>query len=188
MIGNNRGQSTMFLFLIITLMLVFVLFFVIGGIVIINSFDALDQNISVGQVNLKEINDDTFGQFKNAYVNNAEFYGLSVIFGMVMGLFLAAYFTRNTFPKWGMILDIFIILAAFIFALYISATYSLTINALYDAGQTFAEDYMEKTSFFIVNLHIFVVIIGVVCMVLFHSSIPKKIEEGINRGPQLQGI
>ena len=41
---------------------------------------------------------------------------------------------------------------------------------------------------FIINLPVFVVIIGVVMMVLFHASIPKRAEDRIQEGGFLRGV
>ena len=85
-----------------------------------------------------------------------------------------------------MIIDIFIILCAFIFALYFSKSYQLILDAFASAGETFLEDSAPRTSRFILNLPIFVVIIGVVMFVITHSSIPRKSEE--IQSSQFQGI
>ena len=91
------------------------------------------------------------------------------------------YMLRSRFPKWGMILDIFIIIFVFIISLYISASYQTLLDSLASADITFLEDYTTKTSMFVLNLPIFVSIIGVIMMILFHSSIPKKSEERIDQ-------
>lgn len=188
MLNNKKGQMTLFIFALILVSFFAVILLLIGGIVMVEMNTALDQDIDIGQVNLAIINSQTFGVMASTYLNNADWWGLSIIFGMVMGLFLSAYFMRNRFPKWGLVLDIFIILSAFFTSLYISSAYSELLDALNSASQTFLEVYTPKTSMFIVNLPIFVVIIGVIMMILFHSSIPKKAEENIQQGGFLQGV
>jgi len=177
----------MFIFILIIGVLVASIMLFVGGIITIKINDALSQDVEIGQVNLQDINDDTFGVFNAMYLNNADWWGLSVIFGMMFGLFLSAYFLRGKYPKFGIIFDIFIILAAFIFSLYISSTYSILVDSLNNAGEPFLETYIPKTSMFLLNLHIFVVIIGVISMVLFHSSIPRRTEEAYQTGGVLQG-
>jgi len=184
---NNRGQMTIFIFILIMASLFAVVLLFAGGIVVVKINQALDRDLDIGQVNLETINNETFGVFTTMYTNNADWWGLSIIFGMVFGLFLSAYFVRNTLPKWGIILDIFIILVAFLLSLYVSSIYSILLDALSSAGETFMEDYTPKTAMFILNLPIFSVIIGVIMMFLFHSSIPKKREERYQSGGNLQG-
>lgn len=177
MINDKRGISTVFI--LVGIMIVFgaALFLIIIGAFSVNINSALDQNVTIGNVNLKTVNEQTFGQYNTMVLNNADWWGLSIIFGMIIGLFLVSYFARNTFPKIGVVIDILMIVAAFILSLYLSASYAVVVNALSSAGQTFAQTNLEKTSFFILNLPKFVVIIGVVMMVLFYSGIPRKPEE-----------
>ena len=185
---NKKGQMT----IMMTIMLVGLLFALImllaGGIAVTKINDALDLDINAGQVNIKNETDRTWGKFADMYITHSDWWGISLIFGMVLGLFISAYFLRDRFPKWGIILDIFIIIVIFIVALYLSSSYSTLLDALADAGETYLEDSVAKTSNFMVNLHIYVVIIGVIMMILFHSSIPKRTEERIQQGGFLQGV
>lgn len=176
---NKRGQTTiMMLILILGLFITLVMLFV-GGVMAVRVNNILDQNIQIGQVNLQTVNADTFGKFATMYLNSAEWWGLSAIMGMIMGLFISAYFTRGRFPKWGIILDIFIIIVMFFVAQYFAATYNTLLNSLTGAGETFLETYTPKTSSFMINLHIYTVIVGVIMMILFHAGIPKKEEERV---------
>ena len=174
---NKRGQTTIFMLVGFLFLIGGVLMLIVGGSVVEHVQEALNQNISIGQVNFQEVADDTFGPFETMVFDNADWWGTSIIFGMVFGLFLISYFARGTFPKVAIIMDLFIIFVAFIFSLYVSAIYSTLINALTAAGETFAQEFLPKTSYFILNLPLFVVAIGIIMMILFHSSIPRKSEE-----------
>ena len=174
---NKKGMSTIFILFGFLILFLFVIFIIILGIFSVNVNEVLSQNISIGQVNLQTVSEGTFGKFNTMVLDNADWWGTAIIFGMVLGLFLTSYFSRNTFPKLGIMLDIFMIFVAFIISLYLSAVYSDIVTALTSAGETFAETYLPRTSFFILNLPLFTVIIGVVMMILFHSSIPRKSEE-----------
>jgi len=185
---NKRGQLTIFIILLVLFSLMLVISLFVLGVTVVKINNVLDYDIDVGQVNLAEINDSTFGLYAEMVLNNADWWGLAVIFGMTLGLFLSAYVSRNIMPKWGIILDIFFIFTAFIISLYISSIYLSILDAFASAGETFLEVYTPKTSLFVKNLHIYTVIIGVIMMVLFHSSIPKKSEEKYQKGGYLQGI
>ncbi len=174
---NKRGQMTIFIFVGIMIVFAIIMYLLVIGIMAAKINSALDKNVTIGQVNLKTINADTYGQYNTMILNNADFMGISSIFGMVLGLFLSAYFLRGRLPKWGIILDLFIIIVIFIFSVYLSQTYSTLIDALASAGETFLEDSLNKTSMFIVNLPIFVAVIGAIMMILFHSAIPRKRED-----------
>lgn len=181
---NKKGQSTITL-----IMILFGLFFAIIGVIIVGIISskinsALDQNITIGQVNLQTENAATIGKFNEMVVNNADFWGLAVIFGMIIGLFLSSYLMRNKFPKFGIIIDIFVILAAFIISLYLKAIYSSVVVALSSAGENFAINSLTHTNFFMLNLPIFVPIVGVIMMIVFHAGIPPKQDE-LNTIPQV---
>ncbi len=176
--NNKKAQITMFIFYGIILLLVIVLFLLATGIMAQKINDALDQDIDLGQVNLADLNEQTYGKYNTMLVKHSDFMGIASIFGMIMGLLLSSYVLRGKFPKWAIILDIFIIIAFFIFSIYLSQAYSTILNALQQAGEPFLEDIMPKTSQFLINLPIYVVIIGALMMALFHSSIPRKRTQG----------
>lgn len=178
---NKRGQVTIFLLVGLLVVFLGVLILIVLGFFSTNLYSALDKNISLGQVNLQEYNDLTIGKFNTMVVNNADFWGLALIFGMILGLFAGSYFTRNSYPKLGIILDIFVIVCAFLVSLYIKTAYSLVVTSLNSAGQSFAIDSLTGTNFFILHLPLLITIIGVIMMILFHSSMPPKPEE-INSG------
>lgn len=184
---NKSGQISIFLLLLVVGLIFSLIFLFIGGVTTIKINDALNQNITMGNVNLATINSQTFGVAAQTYLDYADWWGFSAIMGLILGLFLSAYFTRNSSPKWGIVLDIFIILAVFILSVYVSKTYNILLDAFASAGETFLETYTPKSSLFMVNLPIFVVIIGVVMMIVFHSSLPRKKEEIYQAGGYLQG-
>lgn len=181
---NNKGQVTIFVLVGLLIIFLGAILIVVLGFFSTNLNSALDIDVDLGQVNLRTVNAQTIGQFNLMVTNHADFWGICIIFGMILGLFAGAYFTRNTAPRVGIILDLFIILLAFIVSLYMKAIYSDVITTLNRAGQTFALDYMVGTNYFILNLPIFIAIIGVIAMVLFHSSIPRKSEE-LNVVPEI---
>ncbi len=185
---HNKGQSTIMMVVMLLVLFFAAIIFLVMGITVVKMNEALDIDIELGQVNLAEVNALTFGKYQEMVLVNADWWGTSLIFGMVIGLFLSFYFLRGTFPKWGIVLDIFIILFIFLAALYVSSTFQTLINVMAGAGETFLEDYTPKFSMFILNLPIFVVIIGVIMMVLFHSRIPKRTEDRIQQGGFLQGV
>ena len=176
-IKNKKGLSTIFILYGILILFIGVILLIVIGTFAFHVNDALDVDIQIGQVNLQEINQQTLGSFNTMVVNNADWWGTAMIFGMILGLFLTSYFLRGKFPKITIILDLFMILTAFLVSLYLSAIYSTLVNALTSAGETFAVEHLPKTSFFILNMPLFVAVIGVIMMILFHSSIPRKREE-----------
>ncbi len=185
---NKRSQSTIFLSILILGVFLSAIVLLVLGLVVTNINEALDIDVEIGQVNLAEENAVTFGKFNEMIVVSADWWGMSIIFGLVFGLFLSAYFVRGSFPKWAIILDLFLILFAFIISLYISAAYQTVIDAFASVDETFLEDVIPNTSMFIINLPIFVPVIGAIMMILFHSSLPRRSEERIQEGGFLRGV
>lgn len=185
---NKKGQATIFMIFLLIALFMGVIISLVGGLAVTKMNEVLDVSLEVGQTNLSEVNALTFGKYNEMWVVSADWWGMSLIFGLILGLTLSAYFVRGTFPKWGLILDIFIILGIFIASLYLSASYQTLIDALADAGETYLEDTIPRTSMFILNLPIFIVIIGALMMILFHGALPRKTEEKIQAGGFLQGI
>lgn len=174
---NKRGQLTWLILPVLIVLFIAMIGFLVVGIVSSKINDTLNQDIQLGAVNLAEVNAQTFGMFNYMLMRHADWMGVCVIFGLILGLFLSAYITRNRFPKWGLILDIFLIFAIYILALYLKSTYQLILDSFSGIGESFLENSMPKSSMFMLNLPIFTVIIGAIMMILFHSSIPKKEEE-----------
>lgn len=174
---DKKGMTTFSIILGIILVFVLLIFVIILGIASTHFNSALNQNISIGQVNLKTVNAETVGQLNYAIVNHADFWGLCIIFGMVMALFLVSYMTRNQWPKITVIIDLGMIFGSFLLSLYIRAAYSTVVTSLSSAGENFAVNNLQHTNFFILNLPIFVAVIGAIMMILFHSAIPLKPDE-----------
>lgn len=181
---NRRGQTTIFLFIAVVILVLIMLAIIVLGIVSTNVNSALNIDTQIGNVNLSSVNAQTIGKFNTMVVNNADWWGIASIAGMILGLFISAYFVRNSYPKLGIILDLAFIFVTFIVSLYIRAIYSSVVTALSSAGQNFAVNNLTHSNFFILNLPIFVAIIGAVMMILFHSGIPAKSEE-LNTVPEI---
>lgn len=174
---NRRGQVAIFLLVGIVIVFLGVILLIVIGFFSEHVNDALDLDINLGQVNLQNVTAQTIGQYNTMVLENADWWGLCLIFGMILGLFGGAYFSRNQWPRLGLLIDIGAILLAFFISLYLSAAYSTVVVALSSAGEDFAINYLPNTSFFILNLPIFVAIIGTIMFILFHSGIPPKPEE-----------
>ena len=169
---DKRG-ITFNLFYALGMILALILILGILAFVFNSMYSGLNQDVMLGNVNLSNITEGTFGVFVNSYNNNLDLYGLFVIFGTIIGLFLASFIMRGKWDKLLIIVDILIMTIAYIFSVIISNTYETFLNA--SAGViTQFEGLMPKTSNFLLHLPRYVVVIGVVCMILFYTIIPKK--------------
>lgn len=179
---NKKGQITLFILAGIFVAFTFLILLLVSGSVVSKMNTYLSQNITMGNVDLGATTSATFTPFATMLLNYADWWGIACIFGMILGLFISAYMLRGRYAKWGIILDIVMIVSIFIFALYLKGAYQTLLDSLAIAGETFLEDYANKSSWFLLNLPIFVPIIGAIMMVLFHASIPRKKEEQTFQG------
>ena len=141
------------------------------GIIVFNNLDsALNQNVSVGGGNnLSTINNQTFGQINDGLVNGADTIGLSIIFGMVIFMFMNAYFFGDKYPKLFLLLDIGILVIVFIMSIYVAQTYDTLINSS-DIFDVYGDD-LPRSSGIILNLPLYITAIGLFIMILTYAGI-----------------
>lgn len=168
---NKKGLATINMpeFLVYTL--IGVIFFGVFGLVFYWTNFSLNQNVTIGQVNLATINAQTFGKMNTAFIANADYYGMAVLFGMLGSMFLIAYLTRGKNHKLLIILDIVILFICYIASVYLSNSYETLINST--SYLDYFTSNMPKSSIFILRLPTIISIVGVILMVLNYSGIPK---------------
>lgn len=173
---NKRGTSSAQLFLF-----VFAAFFIIVflGIVLfvfgqVNGI--LNIDVDVGQVNLADINSQTFGQINTAFFNNADTIGTIMLLGMVVLMMLNAFIFGKEYPKIFFVLDFVILIAIFITSVYISQIYDTLIHATTLLESIYVND-IPKSSKFVLNLPYIIGTIGALLMVLSYSGINKENED-----------
>lgn len=174
--GDGRIQATVLLFIYI-----FVVFFgsMFLGLALFGfaQVDAIfDQDIDVGQVNLRDANNDSFGAIANGFLNAADTIGLFIVLGMIGGVMLVAFFFGNDQKIW-IPIDFIIILFAFITSVYLSRVYDILINiSILDVYIT----AIPNTSRFMLNLPLIVAIVGAILMVLTYSGLRKDQEREVD--------
>lgn len=169
---DKRG-ITFSLFYVLVISLVGVILLGLLGFIFASVYNSLNQNVEIGNVNLSNTTQNTYGVFLNAYNNNLDLFGLFLIFGMVLGLFFASFLLRGKWDKLLIIVDIIIMIAVYIVSVVISNTYE---NLLLASSGVFTqfEGLMPKTSNFLLHLPRYTIVIGAVCMILFYTLIPRK--------------
>jgi hypothetical protein len=173
--GDKRG-ITFNLFYVLVMVLVGVILLGVFGFVFNAVYNGLNQDVMLGQVNLSNATEQTYGVFINSYNNNMDLYGLFLIFGMIGGLFFASFMLRGKWEKLLIIVDLIIMVVVYITAILLSNAYESLLTASSGVITQF-EGQMPKTSGFLLHLPRYVVIIGAVCMILFYSSIPRRENE-----------
>jgi len=177
---NKKGLATiellgyLFAFFFIAIFLGLALY----GFGLVDS--VLDQDIDVGQVNLAEANAIGFGRFADAFIKQGDTIGVILIFSMVILMFGSAYFFGSKYPRFFLVIDIFILVFAFILAVYLAQAYEIYLNAVSGIMTEYTE-VIPKTSTFILNLPKWVGTIGAIMMILSYAGINKEENElGVN--------
>lgn len=148
----------------------------------IYTFDAitggiLEQNIMAGQVNLTNATQLTLGKLDNALLQNANLIGGAFLFGLILGLIIAAFLTRDKKPKVFWIVDFIILILFYIIAVYISNAYETILEAIPFA--TIFTVNMSLPSSFLLNLPLITAIVGGIVMLLSYAAIPRTQEEQV---------
>lgn len=157
------------------LFLFFFLLVAVGIGIVLILFDqvdtALDEDIDVGQVNLRAIKNQTFGQINDAMQVQADTIGIMLLFGMVLFMIVNAYFNKTSL-RLMIIVDIFLIVFAFILAIYISQTYETLINS--DSILDPFINTIPNTSKFMLNLPIIVSASGILIMIVSYVRMRRR--------------
>lgn len=176
---NKKGIATanLFWFIIIAFIAVIILgTFLFCYNVITNSF--LDSGLdAVGQVNLTEATENTIGKINTSMLDHADVIAIFFLFGMVIAMFLVAYLTRDENPAIFFVLDILIIIFAYVLAVYITNSYETILKVL-PFSSVFTTNLNYATSFLLLLPRI-TVIVGVIIMIISYSAIPKTKEEEV---------
>jgi len=170
--GTIKIIEYVFYFLFIAIFLGVIVF-------MFNTVDAgLDIDVDVGQVNLAEVNNATFGRINDALTDNADTLGVMLLLSMCVLMLLNAYFFGAK-HKLFMIIDFFILVFAFIISVYLSQTYSYIINA----GTNLSTIYINtipKTSKFLLNLPTLTGTIGALMMIVSYAGLKKRQQGDVN--------
>ena len=171
---NNKGFTTIQLF-VFSFIAFFVVVFIGLGLFAFNLvYDGLAIDKEVGQVNLKNVTDLTFGKVNTAFTDYADTLAVIVILGMALTMILSGYFLGGNYPKLMIIIDIFILVFCFIASIYISSTFDTLIHSTpyFDIY----EENLPKSSAMILNLPIIITIIGALIMIFSYALIKQPQE------------
>lgn len=177
MVKNKKGIATIEVIYFVTILFVFLLFIGIFSYAFNVVTIELSRDVMVGAVNLSNATGGTLGQINTALLDKLDLAGMMVIFGMVLGMFANAYFTRNRYPKVFFILDIIILLITYVVSVYISNFYETIIQTA--PFQTIFQTNLANPSTFMLNLPGYSVVIGIIIMIISYSNIPTSPREGV---------
>lgn len=177
MMRNKDGQVVLDIFTFLAAAFVFVL--IVGtflyAFIVIN--EELDQDIPVGQVNLSDATQLTFGKFTTAFMNGADLLALFFIFGMILAIMLGAFLTRDKQLSVLLVFDFILMIFGYIMAVYISNQYEDILKVLPFAY--IFTNHLNVTSTLMLYLPRITVIVSSLAMILAYAGIPKTKEEQI---------
>ena len=180
LLKDKRGLVTLGVIIFVFMIFLWVLFIGIYATIFSLIYNNLNIDLAVGQVNLGTITQSTFGQIATAFLSKADILGYALIFGMVLNMFASAYFFRGKYPKLFIIIDIMILVFAYIVAVYVSGAYEFVINSTTELSVFI--DNMARSSTFLLRLPLWVSIIGVIIMILSYAGFPRETGEEIAIG------
>jgi len=169
---NKRGSSVIWAFVIIFVALLFSIFLGIVAYSFNLVTTVLGQDVDIGQVNLKDVTDTTFGQINTGMINNADTIGIVFLFGMIILMIMNGYFIGSKLPKLFFIVDIFLLALFFIPSIYISQVYDTFISSSTVFQSTYT-DVIPKVSKFMLNLPVIIATAGIITMILSYAGIRK---------------
>jgi len=172
---NKRGIATIegIYFVVIIFILIVVLGIFAYAFNLIT--ESIGQDIMVGAVNLSDATGSTLGQINTAILDKLNLIGLMLIFGMILGMIINAYFTRNDYPKLFFVIDIIILIIVYVVSVYVSNSYEIIITT--HPFQTIFQSNLASASTFLLNLPIYSMVIGIIIMIVTYSNIPRSLKE-----------
>ncbi len=130
--------------------------------------ETLSQDVNIGQVNLKTITNQTFGQITDGMLANADTIGIILLFSMLLLMILNGYFMGERYPTLFFVVDIFLLALFFIPSIYVSQIYNIFITSSTVFTDTFINT-IPKVSKFMLNLPAIIATAGVLTMIMTYA-------------------
>lgn len=175
---NKRGIATENLFLFI--ILCFIAIIVIG--VFLYAYNEMTEGLLdsvefAGQVNLTNATQSTIGKINTSMLNYANIISIFLLFAMVFVMFIVAYITRDQNPAIFFVIDIIVVIFAYILAVYMSNAYETVLGSI--PFLSIFTNNLNFASSFLLLLPKIVLIVGAIVMIIAYSAIPKTKEEEV---------
>lgn len=170
---NKKGSAVIWGFAVIFIALLFAIFL---GIAIFSFNEVnkiLSQDVDIGQTNLKNISDTTFGQINTGMLDNGDTIGIIMLFGMVLLMVFNGFFTGRNNPKLFFVIDIIILAMFFIPAIYVSQIYETFINSTSLLSDVYINT-LPNVSKFILNLPLIIGTAGILTMILSYTRLRRR--------------
>lgn len=172
---NKKGLATVNMFLYVFGVFFGIVFLGIIVFIFTQVTTVLRTDIDVGQVNLKNVTDDSLGKITDGLADNADNLGIMLILGMALMMIMNGYYFGSRNNKIWLVIDFFILIFVFILAVYMSQTYETLINSTTLLSEIFI-DTIPKASKFVLNLPSIVATLGALIMIFSYAGINRDEE------------
>lgn len=177
---NKRGAiptEHLFLFIIISLLAIIILgtfLYVYNAI----TTSLLSPDIAMaGSVNFTNATQLTMGKINTAMLSHANLISIIFLFAMVIAIFFFAYITRDQSPAVFMVIDIIVVIFAYILAVYITNSYETVLSNI-PFSSIFTTNLNLATTF-LLRLPVITLVVGAISIIIAYSAIPKTKEEEV---------
>ena len=156
----------------------FVVVFVGMGIYGLTIFDdaMTSVDITISGYNFTEVYEETTGLGVNAMIDLSDITATAILLGMIIIMMIVGYYWGDEKKKLWMILDLFIIIIAFVISVYLQGYFLDIIIGDEIIDPTIYTDILPKSSRLLAYLPYSVVIIGILIMIVTYSLAKRKSE------------
>lgn len=175
MVYNKKGFSAtamIIAFVFIVFFFVLMLGVAFYSFTQVNSIFAGFDGIQIGAVDFQDSYEETLGAGLSAILNSLSATALALIMGMIIAMLIVGYNLQEK-NRLLIAVDLIIIVAAFIIAVYLSQYFETFINTNTEFLDIYSNEF-ELASTFILTLPISVPIIGVLVMLVTYATVKKK--------------
>lgn len=165
---RRKGMTTMQMFTFTFTVFFLLVFMGLALIVFTTINDILNMDVDIGQTNLQEINQDSFGKITTGLLNNADIICLAIIFGQMISMFMIGYLFGDDNKLW-IPTDLIILIFIMIFSIYLAQAYQLVINTPSSLFNVYS-DNLTKSSLLLLNLPELTGIIGALLMIFTYTK------------------
>lgn len=169
--GSAIGKSIMiFFFIFMAFMGIIILgIFTYAGNIVNQSFESI--NFDIGDTNFSEVYDDTLGHGIDAALNQADNWGMTLLFGMCLLMVLCGFIFKEDNRIW-LVAEILILVVAFITAVALQGAYNQTIHSSAELLDVYSTD-LDDSSRFVLNLPWIVPILWMFIMIFSYGRIKR---------------
>lgn len=137
-------------------------------------------NVIIGTQNFTEVYQQTTQQGVNAIFAIADVASLILLLGMIIVMVIVGYFWGDSTKKLWAILDLLIIIIAFIISVQLQGYFVDFINSDAFSGSTVFTSTLGKSSGLIVRLPYLIPVIGIIIMIVTYGLARKKPESAFS--------